>query len=98
MSRPRTVQPVIEAPTHGGTIKPCITMTEEAIHTVTLQEGSFAAIVFSLPGPKGPAVISFLDRDEVEIHITLLRNAMEDAERIDAGKAPIHATPSLVRQ
>jgi hypothetical protein len=88
---------MVEAPTHGGAIKPCLVMTECAIHTVELAEGHFAAIVHSLPGEKGPAAIAFLDRDEVEAHILLLRNAMEDAERLDAGKPAIHATPSLVR-
>jgi hypothetical protein len=97
VSRTRTLPPFVEAPTHGGTLKPCIVMSEAAIHTVTLEEGNFAAVVLSLPGPKGPAAIAFLDRDEVEAHIVLLRNAIEDAERMDAGKAPMHATPSLVR-
>lgn len=92
----RTVPPVIEAPTHGGAIKPCIVMTECAIHTITLAEGSFAAIVHSLPDREA-AVIALLDRAEVEAHITLLRNAIEDAELLDAGKGPIHAAESLRR-
>ncbi|MFL6864058.1 MAG: hypothetical protein ACJ8DZ_13775 [Allosphingosinicella sp.] len=96
MSRARTVPPVIEAPTHGGVIKPCIVMTESAIHTVTLDEGSFAAIVLSLPG-SGSAVLAILDEDEVEAHIMFLRNAIADAKLIDAGKAPIHAAQSLRR-
>lgn len=97
MSRARTVPPVMEAPTHGGLVKPCVVMTEVAFHTITLKEGSFAAVVHSLPGEDGPAVISILDRDDVEAWIVLLRNAMEDAERIDQGKAPIHAPPSTRR-
>lgn len=91
MARARNVPPIVHAPCHKGAIKPCVTMTEVAIHTITLAEGSFAAIVASTPeGPTGS--IQFLDRDEVEAHITLLRNAMEDAERLDQGLPPIHST------
>lgn len=71
-------------------------MTECAIHTVELPEGHFAAIVLSHP-ERVRGTIAFLDRDEVEAHITLLRNAMEDAELLDAGKQPIHAAESLRR-
>jgi hypothetical protein len=97
MPRPRSVPAFIEAPTHSGGVQPCRVMTECAIHTVTLPEGSFACIVPSLAGGQ-LAVLQILDRDEVEAHITILRNAMDDAERIDRGEAPIHATPSLARQ
>mgnify|MGYP001099970130 FL=1 len=96
MPRKRTLPPFIQAPTHGDVLKICRVMTECAIPTVGLPEGHFAAIVHSLPGPEGPAVVSFL-RDEVLAHIKLLRNAIRDAERLDAGKAPIHAAPSLRR-
>ena len=92
MSRLRIVPPAMMTPTHGGGIKPAIVVTECAIHTVTLApHGSFAAIVHSNPGENGLAVISFLDRDEVEEHIRLLRNAIDDADRIDAGLEPTHA-------
>lgn len=97
MPRARTLPPFIQAPTHGDVVKICRVMTECAIHTVGLPEGHFAAIVHSVPGDDGPAVVSFLDRDEVLAHIKLLRNAIKDAERLDAGKAPIHAAPSLRR-
>lgn len=90
MNRERTVPPFIDAPTHSGGVQACRVMTETAIHTVTLAEGSFAAIVNSLAGGQ-LASICILDRDEVEHHIGLLRNAMEDAERIDQGLAPVHA-------
>ena len=96
MPRERSVPAFIEAPTHSGGVQPCRVMTESAIHTVTLAEGSFACIVQSLTGGQ-LAAISILDRDEVEAHIQLLRNAMDDAERLDRGEAPIHATESLVR-
>lgn len=96
MPRARTVPPFITAPTHSGGLQPCRVMTECAIHTVTLEEGSFACIVSSLPNGQ-LAVINILDRDEVEAHITLLRNAMEDAERLDQGLEPIHAAESLRR-
>jgi hypothetical protein len=96
MPRPRTVAAFLEAPTHSGGVQPCRTMTETAIHTVTLAEGSFACIVNSLSDGR-LATICILDRDEVETHITLLRNAMEDAERLDQGLEPIHAAESLRR-
>jgi hypothetical protein len=84
------------APTHsvpGGL--PCKVMTETAIHTVTLPEGSFAAIVSSTKESEY-GMITILDRDEVENHIRLLRNAMEDAELLDAGK-PVKNAPAEQR-
>lgn len=96
MSRPRTLPPVMAAPAHGGAEKQCVVMNETAIHTIELPEGHFAAIVLSRP-ISGIGVIAILDRDEVEAHIQLLRNAMEDAERLDAGKPTIHAAESLRR-
>lgn len=84
------------APVHGGGNKRSVVMTEAAVHTIGLPEGHFAAIVLSRPISE-VAAICILGRDEVEAHITLLRNAMDDAERLDAGYAPKHATPSLRR-
>lgn len=98
MGRARTVEPVIAAPTHNDVVKRCIVMTECAISTVVLPEGHFTAIVHSLPGPDGPAVIAILDHDEVEAHIALLRNSVEDAQRLDRGQRAVHAAPSLRRQ
>lgn len=97
MSRPRTVPRAMFAPTHSrpeGTRARLV--TETAIHTVALPEGHFASIVMSRPEPAGSpftdlTTIAILDRDEVEEHIRLLRNAMEDAERLDAGLPMIHA-------
>lgn len=86
----------MDAPAHGGVTKRCVTMTECAIHTAELPEGHFACLVLSRPS-SDVAAIAFMDRDEVEAHIVLLRNAIEDADRMDAGKAPIHATESLRR-
>lgn len=98
MSRSRTLPPTMEAPGHDGLTRHCLTMNECAISTATLPEGSFACVVLSRTGQTMPAAVFFLDRDEVEAHIALLRNAIEDAERIDAGKPPIHASPTLRRQ
>lgn len=88
--RQRTTDATMEAPTHGGMFKECAVMTEVAVHTVTLPEGSFAAIVHSNPGPDGKAYIAFLDRSEIDDLITLLRNAIDDADLIDAGQPPVH--------
>jgi hypothetical protein len=86
VSRPRTTGPVMIAPTHSNPKgEPCVVATECAIHTITLPEGSFSAIVHSVP-EAGIAMIAILDHDEVEEHIRLLRNAVEDAKRLDAGQ------------
>lgn len=92
----RTAPATMDAPAHNGATKHCVTMTECAIHTVELPEGHFAALVLSLPDERVGA-IAFLDRDEVEAHIQLLRNAIEDAERLNAGLPTIHAAESLRR-
>lgn len=101
MSRARTTGPVMAAPTHSHPEGiPCFVMNECAIHTVTLPEGAFSAIVHACEGPTGGvAVIAILDHDEVEEHIRLLRNAVEDAKRLDNGlkgrpAASIEAPPS----
>ena len=96
MSRPRTVPATMQAPAQNGVLENCVVMTESAIHTIDLPEGHFAAIVHSRP-TSDVAAIAILDRDEVEAHILLLRNAIEDAERLDAGLMTIHAAPSLRR-
>jgi hypothetical protein len=77
-------------------MKKCVVMTEAAIHTVELAEGHFAAMVFSRPQSEIAAMV-ILDPEEAEAQIQLLRNAIEDAERLEAGKAPIHAAESLRR-
>ncbi|GAA3708288.1 hypothetical protein GCM10022268_17030 [Sphingomonas cynarae] len=95
MSRARTVPALMITPTHSRPEGACsIPMTETAIHTRALPEGHFAAIVMSRPesvGKLGLSVVAILDRDEVEEHIRLLRNAMEDAELLDAGLSTKHA-------
>ena len=96
MPRERTTGPIMEAPLHDGRTGQAVVMTESAISTITLPEGSFACFVQSTPGCPF-AAISILDRDEVEAHIQLLRNAMEDAERLDQGLPTIHAAESLRR-
>jgi hypothetical protein len=97
MPRARTVSASMDAPTHTGVIKRCLTMTECAVHTVELPEGHFTALVHSNPGPDGKAAIDILDHDEVEALIIFLRNSVEDAKRLDAGRPAINATPSLRR-
>ncbi|WP_324694550.1 hypothetical protein [Novosphingobium sp. RL4] len=97
MSRARILPPVVDMLTHEQGMKPCLVSTSTAFHTVALNSGNFAAIVLNDPGAPIGAV-AFLDREEVEAHITLLRNAIDDAERLDRGQSPIHASPSIVRQ
>lgn len=95
-SRPRTVPAFVEAPAHNGREISCRTATECAIHTVGLTEGHFAAIVLSNP-ERDIGTIAFMDEAEVEAHIALLRNAIDDAKRLDRGEPARHATHSLRR-
>lgn len=96
LNRRRALPPVMDAPAHGAVTKKCVVMTEFAVHTIELPEGHFAAIVLSRP-VSDIAAIACLDRADVEAHIQLLRNAIEVAERLDAGKPTIHAAESLRR-
>ena len=95
MSRIRHVPPVMRAPVHSGETKNCTVMTDVAVHTITLEQGSFAALVLS-NGDGGTSVISILDEDDVEAHIALLRNAIEDAKLLDSGHATKHAAESAL--
>jgi hypothetical protein len=97
MSDPNRILPrAMSMMTHDQGMMPCIVTTSTAIHTVELGTGHYAALVMnSAESPLG--AVAFLNREEVEAQIQLLRNAIDDAERLDAGKVPIHATPSLRR-
>lgn len=92
----RTAPAVMDAPAHNGVIKRCVTMTEAAVHTVELAEGHFAALVLSRPDSNIGA-IAFMDREEVEAQIALLKNALDDADRLDRGEPAVHAAESLRR-
>lgn len=95
--RQRVTPPVLEMLTHDQGMKDCFVATSTSILTVELPDyGHCAALVFNQPGCPIGAVV-FLDREEVEAQITLLRNAIDDADRLDVGLAPMHATPSLAR-
>lgn len=86
MARTRYLPPVVRAPTHDRGEQDCVVMNTNAIHTVTLPEGAFVAVVTD----NGElASIAVMDADEVEAHIQLLQNAVADARRIDAGLPPI---------
>lgn len=83
-------------PTHDQGNKKCIVCTSVAIHTTTLGDESFASIALNQPeAPVG--AVAFLDRAEVEAHIALLQNAIDDAGNLNAGRAVEHAAPSLIR-
>lgn len=94
MSRPRNLPPAMMAPSHSHPEGvPCFVGNETAIATIALPEGNFASIVTAQEGPTGgAAIIVVLDRDEVELHIRLLRQAMDDAERMDAGLPPLQGS------
>lgn len=88
---------VMKMPTHDQGMKDCIVTTSVAVHTVEIRGKHFAALVINQNEcPLG--AVSFLDRAEVEAQIALLNNAIEDAERMERGEAPIHAAPTLTRQ
>lgn len=96
MGRHRTVPPIMDAPTHANGMKPCVSMTANAVHTITLPEGSFTALVLDNDvGVRG--AIAIMDHEEVEALIALLRLADEDAARIDRGEPPKNAPASTVR-
>lgn len=96
-NRQRTVTPFLELPVHGEAgRKPCRVMTTVAIHTIEVDGKWFAAVVHHRPGDEFGCV-SILDEADVEVQITLLRNAIQDADRLERGEAAIHATPSLRR-
>jgi hypothetical protein len=84
------------APAHGDRMLKCIAMNEVAFHTIKLDEGHFVAMVLSIAGTDF-AVIDILDEDDIDAHVFFMRNAMEDAKRLDAGHAPIHSAESLRR-
>lgn len=93
MGRPRELPPVMEALTHDQGMRRCMVCTSSAVQTISLPEGHFVSLVVNQPAAPGGAII-VMDRDEVEALILLLRNAMADADLLDAGKAPVHASPS----
>lgn len=88
MNRPRVLPAVMIAPTHSHPEgEPAFVANECAIHTISLPEGHFAAIVQSQQGKTGGvSIIGVLDEEEVERHIALLRNAIEDAKAANAGR------------
>lgn len=89
--RPRKTDRHMDAPTHTG-MKRCVVVSEVAVHTITLEDGgSFAALVHSNPGRGGEAYIAIMDRSDINETTTMLRNAIDDADLIDAGLPPIHA-------
>ncbi|MYL98743.1 hypothetical protein GR702_13315 [Novosphingobium sp. FGD1] len=85
----RVVPPLMHFPTHEEGLKRCLVMTSTAVHTATLPSGaSFAALVINAPQhPCGAAVL--MDRAETEAMIALLQNALDDADRLNAGKRPL---------
>lgn len=88
--------PLIEMMTHDQGMKDCFVATTSAVHTVGIDGQYVAALVINQPGCPIGAVI-LLNRTEMDAHIALLRNAIDDAERMAKGLSPIHAAPSLRR-
>lgn len=90
MSDPHRVLPSLMAfPTHADGMKDCAVSTSTAVHTATLESGkAYAVLVHYQPDfPVGYAAV--LDRAEAEAMIELLKCALDDADRINAGKVPL---------
>lgn len=85
----RVLPPIMTMMTHDEGMKDCAVMTDCAVHTVEMADGcAYAAMVFNQREcPIGAAV--FLNRAEAEAQIALLRNALDDADRINSGKPPL---------
>jgi hypothetical protein len=81
----RDLPAIMQMPTHDEGLKDCATATSVAVHAVTLSNGhSYAAVVFNQPGfPIGYANV--INRAEGEAIIELLRLALDDADRLNAG-------------
>lgn len=87
MSR-KNLPPVMDSLTHDQGMKPCLVMTDTAVHTVKMSDGTaYACIVHNHAEAPAGAVL-FMDRAEAELLISLLNNALDDADRINAGKQP----------
>jgi hypothetical protein len=90
MSDPyRDLPPIMSMPTHEEGMKDCAVGISTAVHSVQLPSGkAYATLVLNQPGfPIGYA--TFVDRQEGEAMIALLQNAMDDADRMNAGEAPL---------
>ena len=99
MSDPnRMLPPIMEMLTHDQGMKDCAVMTSTAIHTVVMAGNTaYAAMVLNQRECPIGAVI-FLDRAEAEAQITLLQNALDDADRINSGKPPLaRAAPGMLQ-
>ncbi len=90
----RILPPILEMLTHDQGMKDCAVMTTTAVHTAVMAGGrAYAAMVFNQAEcPIGAVII--VDRAEAEAQIALLYNALDDADRINAGKPPL-ARPDL---
>ncbi len=87
MSDPdRVLPPMVELPTHADGMKDCFVATSTAVHAATLESGkSYATLVhYQKDFPVGCG--AFFDREEGEALIELIRFAMDDADRLNAGK------------
>ena len=92
----QNLPPTIELFTHDQGVKDCIVATSVAILTVNIGGKHYAALV--LNRADAPlATVALLDRQEFESQSQLLGHALEDADRLDQGKAPRNCAQSLER-
>lgn len=90
----RNLPSFLELSTHTDGAKPCLVCTTVAVATVQPAGGAhYASLVIDQPGRPIASAI-FLNRQELEAIVILLGNAIDDAERIDAGLRPRHALGS----
>jgi hypothetical protein len=86
----RIVDAVMTLPSHHyprGT--KCVSMTATYVSSMQVQESWYASLTLSR-GESAIGATVIMDRTEVENLIGLLRNAIDDADLLNAGQPPIH--------
>lgn len=86
----RILPPFVELPTHSRGVKPCMVCTDLSVSTVSLGDGHYAAVVANQIEAPVAAVMLF-NLEEAKAHIALLQLALDDVERLYAGKQPLAA-------
>jgi hypothetical protein len=91
----RVVNAVMTLPSHHhprGT--KCVSMTATYVSSMQVQENWYACLTLSRSESVVGATL-ILDRAEVGSLIGLLRNAIDDAELLNAGQPPIHSVGAV---
>lgn len=98
MSDPnRLLPPFLNMPTHSQGVKACLVCTENIVSTASLGDGHYVVTVINQPESPVGAVAIF-SREEVRAHIALLQLALDDADRLYAGKPALAALATATIQ